>query len=64
MQLFPKRRIFSEFFLHFLKLGSIFNILKKKKKTLTADVFLNLRTPKNVARKMPKNSRFRGPVDK
>ena len=32
--------------------------------TLIADVFLNLRTPKNVARKMPNSSRFRGALDK
>ena len=37
------------FFLHFLNLDSILNSLKKKM-TFIADVFLNLRTPKNVVR--------------
>ena len=32
--------------------------------TLIADVFLNLRTPKEVVREMSKKSRFRGPFDK
>ena len=32
--------------------------------TLTADVFLNLRTPKYVVREISKKSRFRGPFDK
>ena len=40
---------FFSFFWHFLNLDSILNIFKKKM-TLTADVFLNLRTPKNVVR--------------
>ena len=35
------------FFFHFLNLNSILNIFKKMM-TLIADVFLNLRTPKNV----------------
>ena len=37
------------FFLHFLNLDSILNILGKKM-TVIADVFLNLRTAKNVVR--------------
>ena len=47
-----KEKYFLEFFfffLHFLNLDSILNIFKKKM-TLIADVFLNLRTPKNVVR--------------
>ena len=47
MQLSKKRNIFSQFFLHFRNLDSILNIFKKKM-TLIADVFLNLRTPKNA----------------
>ena len=53
--LFLKEAIISEtknifsFFLHFLNLESILNILKKKM-TLIADVFLNLRTLKNAVR--------------
>ena len=46
MSLSQKRKIFSQFFfLHFLNLDPILNIFKKKE-TLIADVFLNLRTPK------------------
>ena len=51
------------FFLDFRYLDSILNIFKKKA-TLIADVFLNLRTPKNVVRSMSKESRLRGPFDK
>ena len=53
LHLSQKWKIFSQFiylfifFLHFRNLDSIFNILNM---TLIADVFLNLRTPKNVVR--------------
>ena len=40
---------FLNFLLRFRKLKSILNILKKKT-TAIPDVFLNLRTPKNVIR--------------
>ena len=43
------KKIVSFFFLHFLNLDSILNILGKKM-TVIADVFLNLRTAKNVVR--------------
>ena len=50
MQISQKRKIFSDFFsLHFGSLDSILKIFKKKM-TLIADVFLNLRTPKNFVR--------------
>ena len=50
MQLSQKRKTFSpSFFLHFRNLDSISNIFEKKM-TLIADVFLNLRTAKNVVR--------------
>ena len=50
MQFSENWKTFSQyFFLHFLYLDSFFNIFKKKM-TLTADVFLNLRTPKHVIR--------------
>ena len=50
MQLSQKRKTFSPFFFsHFVNLDSNLNIFKKKL-TLIADVFLNLRTPKNVVR--------------
>ena len=63
MQLSQKRYIFSELFLHFLNLDLILKIYEKKM-NLIADVFLNLRTPKNVVRSISKKSRFRGPLEK
>ena len=63
MQLSQKPKIFSEFVFRFLNLVSILNIFKKKM-TLMANVFLNLRIPKNVVRQMSKKSPFRGPCDK
>ena len=58
-----KKNVLNFFFLDFRYLDSILNIFKKKA-TLIADVFLNLRTPKNVVRSMSKESRLRGPFDK
>ena len=49
MQLSQKRNIFSDFSLHFRSLELILNIIKKKI-TLIAAAFLNLRTGKNVVR--------------
>ena len=50
MQFSENWKTFSQyFFLDFLYLDSFFNIFKKKM-TLTADVFLNLRTLKHVIR--------------
>ena len=43
------KKLSPNFFLNFPNLYSILNIFKKKM-TLIADVFLNLRTPKNVVR--------------
>ena len=63
MQLSQKRYIFSQLFLHFLNLDSILKIYEKKM-NLIADVFLNLRTPKNVVRSISKKSRFRGLLEK
>ena len=56
-------KYFVNFFLHFLNLESILNILKKKM-SLIADVFLNLQTPKYVVREMSKKPCFRRPLDK
>ena len=42
-------KLFLNIFLHFLNLDSIFNILETNM-ALIADVFLNLRNPKNVIR--------------
>ena len=44
-----KEKLFRNSFLHFWNLDSIWNIFEKNM-TLIADVVLNLRTPKNVAR--------------
>ena len=49
MQLSQKQKKLPNFFLHFLNFVSIFNIFEKPM-TLIADIFLNLRTPKNVVR--------------
>ena len=63
MQLCQKKIFFSIFFLHFRNLDSILNIFKKDK-TLIANIFLNLGTPKNVIRQMSKKRRFRGLFNK
>ena len=44
MQLADKLKILSNFFLYFINLDSILNFFKKKM-TLLADEFLNLRNP-------------------
>ena len=49
MILSQKRKNISHFFFQFGTLDSILNLFKKKM-TLIADIFLNLRTPKNVVR--------------
>ena len=49
------KKLSLNFFLNFPNLNSILNIFKKRM-TLIADVFLNLRTPKNVVRYMSKKS--------
>ena len=59
MQLSQKRKIFCNLLLNFLNLDSIFNICKKKM-TLIRDVFLNLRTPKDMLRYISKQSPLRG----
>ena len=50
MQLSQKtKKHFPHISLHFVNLDSILNIFEKKM-SLIADVYLNLRTPKNVLR--------------
>ena len=49
MQLHQKQKVFSTFFFYFRDLNLILNIFKKKM-TLIADAFLNLRTPEDVVR--------------
>ena len=64
MQLSEKKKnVFLKFFLHFGNLDSILNTFKKRI-ILIADVFLNLRTPKNLVRWMSKKFLFREPFDK
>ena len=48
LHLTEKRKTFSNFSLHFLNLDSVLNVFEKNM-TLIADVFVNLRTPKDVA---------------
>ena len=43
------KKYFLSFFLHFLNLDSIFDI-SQEQMTVTADVFLKLRTPENMVR--------------
>ena len=62
-QLSQKQKAFSQFFLPFSKSTLNFEHLRKKM-TLIADLFLKLRTPKNVLRYMSKKSRFQGPFDR
>ena len=62
IQLSEKIKIFSEFLSwHFLNLESILNIFRKKT-DLEADVFLNLRIPKNVVRYMSIKFLFQRPL--
>ena len=49
MQLSEKEKLFFRFFFQFWNLDRILKILKKKM-TLIADVFLDLRTPQNLIR--------------
>ena len=56
-------KLFLNYFLHFRNLHEILNICKKKM-SFIADLFVNLRTPKNVVRYMSKKSRSKGPFDR
>ena len=61
-QLSLKQKAFSQFFLAFFKSTLNFEHFQKKM-TLIADLFMKLRTPKNVARYMSKKSCFKGSFD-
>ena len=63
MQLSQKGKKFSEFFFPFSKFRFDFEHFQQQM-ALLADVFLNLRTPKNVVRLMSKKSCLGGPFDK
>ena len=56
-------KLFLNHFLHFRKLHEILNICKKNM-SFIADLFVKLRTPKNVVRYMLKKSRSKGPFDR
>ena len=58
MHLSQKRKIFSQFFSAFCKFRISFEHFQRTM-ILIADVFSNLRTPKNMVREMSKKSRFR-----
>ena len=61
---YPKNeKLFLNYFLNFRNLHEIWNICKKKM-SFIADLFVKLRTPKNVVRYMSKKSRSKGPFDR
>ena len=64
MQLSPKQKIFCDFFSAFLKSSLNFERLKTKKKTLIAEVFPKLQTPKHMVTSMSKKSRCKGSFEK
>ena len=64
MLLSEKQKKFSQFFSAFFKSRLGLEHFQKKKIPLIADVFSKLRAPKNVVRKMSKNSGFRRPFHK
>ena len=49
MELFQKKKVFSQFLFAFSNLDSILNIFRENM-ALKTDVFLKLRTPRNVVR--------------
>ena len=58
MQLSQKKKTFSQVFSKFLKSSFNFEHFQTKKKTLIAEVFPKLRTPKNIVSSISKRSRF------
>ena len=64
MQLSTKKKTFSQFFSKFLKSSFNFEHFQTKKKTLIAEVFPKLRTPKNIFRSISKKFRFKGSFGK
>ena len=63
MHLFPKEKIFSQFFSAFFESALNFEHFQKKR-TFIAYVFPKLPTTKNLLRQMSKSSRFREPLDR
>ena len=64
MELSQKQKNFFWIFFCIFEIYFNFWTISKKKMTLIGDVFLKLRTPKNVVRSMSKKSRFRRPFEK
>ena len=60
MQLSRKQKTFSHFFSAYLKFILNFEHFQRKKMSLIADVFLKLRTQKNLVRSISKNSGLKG----
>ena len=59
-----KQKTFSDFFSAFLKSSLNFERLKTKKKTLIAEVFPKLQTPKHMVTSMSKKSCCKGSFEK
>ena len=59
MQVSRKQKKISEFFCAFLKSNLNFEHFRKKNMTIIADVFPQLRTPKNLVRSMSIKSRYK-----
>ena len=59
MQVSRKQKKISEFFCAFLKSSLNFEHFRKKNMTIIADVFPQLRTPKNLVRSMSIKSRYK-----
>ena len=64
IQLSRKQKTFSEFFPKFLKSRLNFEHFQKKRMALIAEVFQQLRSPKNMVTSMSKRSRFKGSFGK
>ena len=64
MKVSRKHKTFSQFVSAVMKRNLNFEHFQKKKMSLIADVFPKLPTPKNLARSMSKNSRFKGSFGK
>ena len=64
MQVSRKQKTFSGCFSAFLKSSLNFKHFQKKRMTLIAEVFPKLRTPKNMATSIHKQSRFKGSFGK
>ena len=64
MQVSQKEKTLSQFFCAFLKSNLNFDHIQKRKMTLIADLYPELRIQKNLVRSMSKKSRFKGSFGK